>query len=149
MLVDPTELLGMSIEEVRKLPIQRPQDGRPTVEPIEDRFYLKLPASGLSFSAEADGRVDTIFLHSDGHEGYRGFDGSVPDALSFADDREAVRRRLGEPSASGGGRIIPFLGKAPIWDRFDGAQYSLHVSYGDDGGPIELITVMLPEAIPR
>jgi hypothetical protein len=106
------------------------------------RIYAEAPRGGVSFVAHADGLVSTIQLHSDGHEGYDGYQGTMPAGLRFSDDRRAVRGRLGEPSGSGEPRSVPGLGPMPAWDRFDRPHAVLHVEYLPSGPGLRLVTVM-------
>lgn len=47
-----------------------------------------------------DGRVQCIFLHSDGHQGYIGFSGTLPWDVTFTHTRQMARSALGTPAAS-------------------------------------------------
>ncbi len=143
-------LLGMNLDPVSKSTFVLSLNEQPTTEQIEDRIYLRFHQSGISFDAEAsDGRVAAIFLYSEGYQDCKGFAGAMPEDVSFSNSRRAVQSRLGKPSASGGDQVIQFFGKAPPWDRFDKSNYSLHVQYADDEASIKLVTVMLPEFIPK
>jgi hypothetical protein len=117
-------LLGMKLGDVTQSAFVLSLNEQPTTEKVEDRIYLRFHQSGISFDAEAsDGRVAAIFLYSEGYQNYKGFAGSMPDDVSFSNSRRAVQSRMGKPSASGGGKVIQFFGKAPAWDRFDRSEY--------------------------
>lgn len=143
-------LLGMKLGDVARSAFVLSLNEKPATEQIEDRIYLQFQQSGVAFDAEAsDGTVAAILLYSEGYQQYKGFAGAIPEGLSFSNSRRAVRDRLGEPSASGGGNVIQFFGKAPAWDRFDRSEYSLHVEYADDEASINLVSILRPEFVPK
>jgi hypothetical protein len=142
-------LLGMNLDDVARSAFVLSLNEQPITEKIEDRFYMEMPASGLAFIASLERRVMAIQLHAEGYQDYKGFAGALPDGMSFSNSREAMKNRLGKPSASGGGNVIQFFGKAPAWDRFDRKEYSLHVQYTDDEGSMNLVTIMRPEFVPK
>ena len=123
----------------------------PEVTPDEEmgRTYYTFPQSGLALEVDDADEVTTVFLYSEGYEGYRQFRGVMPRSLSWGDSREAVRGRLGQPSLSGdGGEALFSLGISSPFDRYDYHDYSLHVRYADDAGAIQLLTLMTPQATP-
>jgi hypothetical protein len=146
---DVISMLGMSLDEVAAANFILSLNEKPEISQIEDRFYMELSASGLSFDANMDRRVKSVFLHSAGYNGYQGYAGTLPKGLTFSDSREAVRARLGKPSDSGGGKFIAFFGIAPMWDRFDQDSFCLHVQYANGEKSIELVTIMGPDAVPQ
>jgi hypothetical protein len=90
-------------------------------------------------------RVDKIFLHSEGYDGYKQYEGAIPYNINFSYDRSKTHKKLGHPSQSGGERKLPDIlkdirGKIPIWDKWVFARYTLCIQYYDDG-KIALITL--------
>ncbi|MDR3638112.1 MAG: hypothetical protein P4L84_30180 [Isosphaeraceae bacterium] len=142
-------LLGMNLDAVARSAFVLSLNDQPATEKIEDRFYMELPVSGVALIASLEQRVMAVQLYAEGYQKYKGYAGAVPEGVSFSSPRRAVQDRLGKPSASGGGNVIQFFGKAPVWDRFDRSDYSLHVQYADDEASINLVTVMRPEFIPK
>jgi hypothetical protein len=45
--------------------------------------------------------------------------------------------------------VVQFLGIAPLWDRYDDSDGSLHIQYVDGEGAISLVTMMRPDSVPR
>ncbi len=146
---DLTTMLKMKLEDVAKSPFVRLLNESPKTELIEDRFYMELRSSGIAFVANLDGRVMMIQFHAEGYQGYNAFAGELPEGLSFTENRRAIQSRLGQPSASGGGTVIQFIGKTPKWDRFDRPSSSLHLQYADNEKGINLVSLMRPDAIPK
>jgi len=139
------DMLGTNLDDVAQSSFLKSLLEEPTIERIEDRSYMELPASGLAFVASLSRRVIAIQLHAEGYQEYTGFARPIPDGISFSHSRRAVQRRLVKPSATGGGN---FHGKASVWDRFDKPEYSLHVQYADNDASINLVTIMRPEFVP-
>jgi hypothetical protein len=147
---DLINLLRMNLDDAAQSAFVRSLNPKmKTTEKIEDRLYMELPASGLAFIASLERRVMAIQLHAEGYEEYNGYAGPMPEGISFSYSRRAVQERLGNPSAAGGGNMIQFFGKASPWDRFDRAEYSVHIQYTDDEAAINLVTVMRPEFVPK
>jgi len=117
------------------------------VEVIDGRTYGEAPRSGLSFVVDDDGRVDTVHLHAEGHEGYSGYGGMIPLGVRFDMSRAQVRSILGSPTASGEARQIKGYGEGPAWDRFDLADGHMHVEYVKDLRSIQLVTLMAPSVV--
>jgi hypothetical protein len=149
MQSDFITLLGLRLDDIVTSTLVRSLGEQPKVELIHDTFYMEMRNSGLSFIAPLDGIVTTIMFYSDGYEGYKGFTGALPDGVSFSDSRNEVSRKLGEPSNSGGNDLIPYLGKASAWDRYDRDAYALHFTYANGERSILLVTLMRPDAVPE
>lgn len=117
--------------------------------------YLNLKQAGVSLALDQEGRVETIFLHSQGHEGYAEYRAALPHGLSFDDDHQDVVARLGKPTWTGGGQHrVPF-GFVADWIKYGFPNHSVHVQFVPEGartpraGRIELVTLMTPSADPH
>jgi hypothetical protein len=143
-----SSMLGMALDDVANSSFVLSLNEHPKTEAIEGRIYMAFPNSGVGFNAESDGRVTAIFFHADGYQEYSAFAGTLPEGILFTDSRQAVQRRLGAPSASGGGTETQFFGKVPTWDRFDRSSYSLHVQYVEGDEAVNLVTLMRPDSVP-
>jgi len=149
MATELVKLLGNRLDDVSELPFVLALNEAGQAKMVHDRLYLEYPNSGIAFDADLDGRVTSVFLYTEGFQGNKGFAGELPEGISFTDNRRLIHSRLGQPSASGGGTIIQFFGKAPKWDRFDRASYSLHIQYGDGYETVDLVSLMRPDSIPK
>jgi hypothetical protein len=141
-------LLGMELRNVGQTSFVTSLGEQPVSELIGDRFYMRFSESGVLLDAELDGRVASIFFHGTNSDEYRKYSGSLPDDLSFSDSRSEVRKKLGVPSASGGGIDVPMFGKAPNWDRYDRDSYSLHLQYSPGEDAIAVVTLMRADVVP-
>jgi hypothetical protein len=85
--------------------------------------------------------LTAIHLYSEGFEGYHQYQQPLPSGLIFRDGREEVHRKLGTPSATGGGKRA--LGRLwPSWDRYDFDNYSLAVQYSPDFSNVDLVSLI-------
>lgn len=144
-----SSLLGLKLDIVARSRFARSLGEQPTTELIEDRFYMEFRESGVLIDADLEGDSRSIFFFAEGHQGYKGFAGCLPDGVTFSDSRSDVRNRLGTPTASGEGGSVPVFGTTPAWDRFDKDAYSLHLQYADDFQSVTQVTVMRPDSVPR
>jgi hypothetical protein len=111
------------------------------VEVIDRRTYGEAPRSGLSFIVDDDGRIRTVHLHAEGHEGHAAYLGVIPLGVRFDMSRAEVRSVLGSPTASGEAHQIEGYGEGPAWDLFDLAGAQMHVEYAKDQRSIRLVTL--------
>jgi len=150
MSTDLAKMLGMKLDDVVESAFVTSLNARLIMTEIEDRAYLRMPDAGIDFSADIKDRMArSIFLHTDGDEGYRGYPRALPEGLSFSDSRQAVRVRLGKPSDSGGGNVQRLVGRWPAWDLYDKGAYVLHIRYAEGEESIELVTLMRPDVVPK
>lgn len=146
---DLATMLGMPLIEVRKSLFASSLKGPSRTELIEDEFHMEFRNAGITFVGSFDGRVQAILLHAREHEEYQEYQGPLPEGIRFGDSRKKVRKALGEPTATGGGEMMPLLGeKAQQWDRYDWNSYSLHFEYAEGEKSIDLVTLMRPDAVP-
>lgn len=91
-------------------------------------------ALGIELVASRNRVVETIFLHSQGHEGHHAWPGDLG-GISFASTSVQLRKLKGAPSRSGAN-----------WDRWDNDAGSIHVQYGGNG--VVLVTLMAKGTAP-
>lgn len=112
-------------------------------------FYLLNVAAGICIEHEATGEITTVFLFSEGHEGYSQYAGDLGNGLSFSSGQDALRRALGAPSFYRQEGSIPGLGKYGQILRYDYSTHSVHFQFSVGGTRLELVTLMVPKAVPR
>lgn len=82
-------------------------------------------------------------LHSDGHEGYEGYSGQLPNGLAFGDFESEVIRKMGQPlKIGGGGKSHLLKGLVPRWFWYPLGEAILHVQF-DPKGAVEMVTPMV------
>lgn len=103
----------------------------PTVEEIEGTIYIEFPNEGFDAVADLAGKITTVHLHAQGHEGYSGYHGVLPNGIRFGASRDELRARLGPPDASGEASFIHPFGPTPPWDRWNKGPYTVHCQFPD------------------
>jgi hypothetical protein len=114
----------------------------------DDESYHSYPSGGVSLLVGNDTVVRAIFLYPQGRDGFDAYAGEIDGGVTFADVRADVIRRLGEPSASGGGERSALYAEVPQWIRYDRPDHTLHVELGGPGGVVSLVTLMTLSATP-
>ena len=123
--------------------IGRPSDGVQQVDFRSLGFDLSfMPRTGMQGGRTKELRVlDTVFLHRKGHERYEGF-AEPPFGISFADTREILIQKLGEPSGTSmpdGVKVSPF--GTVYWDRWHVEDLAVHVTYDSVARTPSLISI--------
>jgi hypothetical protein len=73
-------------------------------------------------------------LHRDGHEGYSGYAGQLPNGVALGDPEGEVVRKMGQPAATGGGGMSSVLKRAiPRWLEYPIDDAYLHFQLAPDG----------------
>lgn|SRR6185369_3116918 len=94
----------------------------------------KLRDGATLAASQTDLLFAVIFFHSEAHEGYRAYTGSLPQNLRFDHSRAAVRAALGAPAGTG----TPNKN-----DRWDTDKFYMTLDFSDDEQSILLVTVGL------
>ena len=110
---------------------------------FKNKEYIE--SGGQRYSDKGPVSLIGIHLYSEGSEGYRQYQGELPFGLSLNDERDTVRRRVGQAPESGGGNKA--LGRIwPHWDRFALGEHSLRIQYRGDGRVDVVTLIPLSEA---
>lgn len=120
--------------------------GDMTTSESDGRHYLEFMEAGVALQFDSKSSIlETILLYSKGLDEYSAYQGQLPDGIGFGHSRTEVRKRLGKPEQSG---AASKRDQIPPWDRYNFGTYGLHVQYSDNEQSIELVTLMLPGAMP-
>jgi hypothetical protein len=97
--------------------------------------YLNAKAAGISFALTRGGKVETVFLYSQGFEGFSAYGGALPNGLSLASSRAEVRTALGDPVMSGEKGGVGLMAIEFSFDRFEDGKNYMNFQYlpGDKG----------------
>src|SRR4051812_45237242 len=113
---------------VRYPALQAESDDDEPTEGGEPIHYLKSESDGLLIKVSDEGTVLTIFLMSEGKDGFSQFKGPLPGELSFSSTRRQVVQAMGAPAyIRPPGRIGSFVQGELL--RFDKPGYSLHFQF--------------------
>lgn len=66
-------------------------------------FYHSWNAEGVSLRFNGENQLECIYLYADGMDGFKEYKGELPAGLSFADNADAVEKKLGRPAEVLGG----------------------------------------------
>ncbi|MFC1705876.1 hypothetical protein ACFL59_03525 [Planctomycetota bacterium] len=113
-------------------------------EPEAGTSDSEFPNLGFAFQSDASGRVSTIFIHSEGRDGYTGYKQPLIAGLSWSATSADVSEALGSPSIS----RPPAPGIHGGWCRYDYDTRSIHFSFAPETGTLELVTLMRPDKTP-
>ena len=109
--------------------------------------YLRSERDGLLIKVSEEGDVLTIFLMSEGKDGFSQFKGPLPGMLAFSATRREVVRTLGAPAVVHPPRKLGSFELGELM-RFDMPAYSVHFQFRSGDAGIELVTAMLPHLVP-
>ena len=109
--------------------------------------YLHSERDGIRIKCSADGEVVTIFLMSEGKEGFRQYCGDLPGDLDFDSTPADAIAAFGEPAwRRPAGRIGSYEQGELL--RYDWPLYSLHLQFRGDGEGLDLVTAMTARSVP-
>ncbi len=123
------------------LPIYAERFDGAVAEIMGESPYINAKDAGISFALTRKHLVETVFLYSEGFEGFSAYTGALPMGLSFANSRTEVRTALGEPVRSGEAGGIGLMAIEHSWDRFEADALYLHIQYQAGDAGILLITI--------
>lgn len=83
-------------------------------------------------------------LYREGHEGYAGYSGRLPNGVVMGDSEAVVLRKMGQPSQRGGSNMMPVLNR-PVaqWLRYPFGDATLRFQL-DRKGCVEMATLSSP-----
>jgi len=85
--------------------------------------------------------LSAFHLHRDGHEGYRGYAGTLPNSVALGDSEAELLHKMGLPRTSGGGTISRVTEDViPRWLRYPFGKAFLHFQL-DTKRRIEMVTL--------
>lgn len=97
---------------------------------LGDREYYSFLHSGVVFLLE-EGVVEQIVFYVKQDEGFSEYRGELPVSIQSS-VCEAVQV-LGNPSASGGGKIDALMGYIDHWIKYEKEGYILHLQFNQKG----------------
>jgi hypothetical protein len=108
--------------------------------------YVYVFDTGLAFVGQ-ESRVDCVQLYAEGVDDYAQFQGPLPGGAHFGLSREAAHALLGKPVQTGGGMVVPGLGKQTPWDRFLIGDVLLRLDYTPEEDSVTIAYVEKPEKV--
>jgi hypothetical protein len=110
--------------------------------------FLQSKAAGVEIKHSDEGDIDTIFLMSEGKDGFAQFRGDLGEGLVFSSSPEDVMRALGKPSfRRPAGLGLLNLRHGEIM-RYDYPEHSVAFQFREEGLGIEQVTLMTAATVP-
>jgi hypothetical protein len=110
-------------------------------EVMGESNYLNARDSGMSFALDKKLKVESIFLYTNGVEGFRQYSGKLPGGISFEMSRIQVRKMLGESSFSGEAGGTGLMAIDFSFDRYESDAYYIRFEYTEKDAHIRLVTI--------
>jgi hypothetical protein len=117
-------------------------------EGVPKDLFLENVEAGICIKHRESGEVTTVFLFSQGRDGYAQYAGELGRGLDFSSTAEAARQALGAPSFYRAENSNAILGAHGEILRYDYPTYSLHLQFSVGGSGLELVTLMSPQVVP-
>ena len=121
---------------------------QPKIRKSKKESYHSFLDDGVSLRFDRKSALKTICLYPGGREGFSKYQGALPSGVTFSDGRDEVVRKLGAPTASGGGGRSALYGVVPQWVRYDLSGYTVHFEFHAETGGVSLVTIMASDSVP-
>jgi hypothetical protein len=103
--------------------------------------YLDAKQAGISFPLSRKNMIQAVHLYSEGFEGFKAYQGSLPAGLSLASSRADVRAALGEPAMSVEPGGVGIMAIEYALDRFESGEHYLSIQYCAGDKALLLVTL--------
>jgi hypothetical protein len=147
--------LGRAPDDRELINFLREIEVEAAIEPSDNFAYIECHRKGFDLTFEDEvvffekdevpvGKLLLVAIHlySEGQQGFKRFEGALPEGITFEEDMMGARNKLGVPAKTGGGKTK--AGKwIPAWDRHTRDKYSIHLQYSSDLKRINVITLQL------
>lgn len=143
--MQPANVLGKSLQKLRELLDISEAGERTDVDGCDEHWVFR--KSGLAAKL-TNGHVTSVFLYSDGYEGFAGFQGDTG-GIRLDSSKQVIRFKFGYPTRHREGQTAPVLGTVPNFDRYDYEDYSLHFQYDETGARMRMLTILRPDELRR
>ena len=110
--------------------------------------FLESKAAGVAIKHSDEGIVETIFLMSEGKEGFAQYRGGLGQGLAFSSSPDDVVRALGRPSLHRPAGLGLFNQRHGEIMRYDYPEYSVAFQFRDEGQGIQQVTLMTAAVVP-
>lgn len=136
-----SELLGNSMIDLRNNKIFLEYFENIETESINDDYYLTNEKKGIGIVFNSNKILENIHLYSGNKDGINKFSSSLPAGLHFRDNIKVVENKIElKRFESGGGEILPIIGKTNYWRKYHYDNCYLHIETNNKN-TLELITI--------
>jgi hypothetical protein len=123
------------------LPVYAESFGGAAAIALVETPYLSAKGAGISFALTRDQKVQTVFLYSEGYEGFSAYAGTLPAGLSLASSRADVRAALGVPVMSGEKGGVGIMAIDFSFDRFEDGENYMNFNYLPGDEAVNLLVI--------
>jgi hypothetical protein len=113
------------------------------IEIMGESPYINAKGAGISFALTQERRIKTVFLYSQGFEGFSAYAGALPLGLTLNSSRAEVRAAMGDPAMSGEKGGVGIMTLDFSFDRFEKGEHYLNFRYLAGDKAIQLIVIGL------
>jgi hypothetical protein len=114
----------------------------------ESHRFLESKTAGVAIKHSDEDTIETIFLMSEGKDGFSQYRGDLGHGLAFSSSQEDVIRAFGKPSLHRQAGLGLFNQRTGEIMRFDYPGHSVHFQFRAEGQGIEQVTLMIASAVP-
>jgi hypothetical protein len=147
------ELLGQPIQSS---PVKSWLAGLPSTKPTtidwsdegEIHRFLESKAAGVAIKHSDEGNIETIFLMSEGKDGFAQYRGELGQGLAFSSSAEDVMRALGKPSLHRQAGLGLFNQRHGEIMRYDYPEHSVAFQFREECPGIQQVTLMTAATVP-
>ena len=108
--------------------------------------YYQSASTGIEVIVDANGVIQTVFLHTVAADGLQPYTGPFPGATTQLRRRAELRAAYGTPDMEAGPRYEEYLGQYGPCGRWDGSTgFTVHAQYDLDGETLKDLTLTLKE----
>jgi hypothetical protein len=111
--------------------------------------YLESKPGGVAIKHSDEGKIEAIFLMSEGRDGFSQYRGDLGRGLTFSCSPDELVQTFGEPSLRRPAAVGLFNQRTGVIMRFDYPEHSIHFQFRADEPGIELITLMTSADVRR
>jgi hypothetical protein len=114
----------------------------------ETHRFLESKTAGVAIKHSDEGNIETIFLMSEGMDGFGQYRGELGHGLAFSSSPEDVMRALGNPSLQRPAGLGLFNQRHGEIMRYDYPEHSVAFQFRDEGQGIQQVTLMTAATVP-
>jgi hypothetical protein len=149
-------LIALLGQPLQSSPVKSWLAGLPSVESStidwsdegEIHRFLKSETAGVEIKHSDEGNIETIFLMSEGKDGFAQYRGELGHGLAFSSSPQDVVRALGKPSLHRPAGLGLFNQRHGEIIRYDYPEHSVAFQFRDDGQGIQHVTLMTAATVP-
>jgi len=135
-----SNLLGLNLDDLYKNSLTNLYFKNQNLEKIGNRYYITNKYQGIGFVFDEEKKMTSIHFHRGGVDGYETYSDSLPCEISFKDNPESIHKKTNLDFLSGGGEVLPILGKTNYWRKYQYSNCYLRIEF-DKNNLVTLVSL--------